>query len=171
MYIPESVIKQVDKASDPMDNRYFNHALSALNSLNKVTEDFYCYDDVSRAANVLERLYKGLLYAAESKNEWYQLPEQDFLNNDHDILKVLIEIRHSFPEVFPRESRDEWRATQRFLIDLRKAYSESRYETYPPYNEFCAIRRYVNQQKDYIEEYIKSGELEKSFEDTIKEDY
>ncbi len=171
MNIPVSIINSIDKNADSMDNKYFVHALSALDAINKVNKDNFCYDDISRAANVLERLYKGVLYAATVKTEWYQLPDEKFLVQNHDILGMLKEIKRNFPNAFPRQDRDDWRATQRFLMDLRLAYSEARYTTYPTYEEFDMIRKYVNQQKEIVEEYIKSGDLEKDDDKELREDF
>ncbi len=171
MYIPESLIEDINKNTGPMENRFFEHAFSALKALNKITADTYCYDDISRAANVLERIYKGFLQAAVIKDDWYQLPEEDFLDKNHDILGMLKEIKRSFPEVFPRQERDDWIATQKFLSDLRKAYSESRYITCPSYDEFSLIRRYVNQQTEVIKEYLESGRLEEIHDLELREDY
>ena len=171
MYIPENVRKSVKKNEDPLDNNYLNHAFSALKALNRVTEETYCYDDMSRAANVLERVYKGFLDVARSKNDWYQLPEEDFLTKDHDILGVFKEIKKSFPDVYPREDRDSWRATVKFLIDLRREYTNSRYISYPTYEDFVVIRKYVNDQYNIAKDYLKSGKLEEKDDNELKEDY
>jgi len=171
MYIPENIINEIDKNADPLDNSYFNHALPALNAINKVDSESFCYDDLSRAANVLERLYKGFLQAAVVKTEWYQLPYEKFLVEDHDILGMLKEIKRNFPEAFPRQDYNTWRATQSFLIELRQAYSFSRYTTYPTYEEFDKVRKYVNHQKDIFVEFIKEGGLEENRDTELKEDY
>ncbi len=173
MIIPQSILNQIAENANPMDNKYFNHAISDLNSLNKVTEETFCYGDISRAANILERLYKGFLYAGEKQCDWYQLPIPDFLTNDHNILKLVIEIKDSFPNFLPRLSREEWRETKTFLKDLRQEYTNSRYSSYPTFEELISIRKYINNQFELISEYIKSDKFtELDLEnDDLQEDY
>ncbi len=171
MYIPENIINIIEGNADPMDNNYFNHATSALNSINKVSEDNYCYDHISMAINTLERIYKGFIKAAVKECEWYQMPYDRFLTDDHDLIKLIKEIKANFPDVFPREDTDSWRATKNFLRDLRMEYSAARYDSYPTYDNLINLRRYINQQFNIIKEYIESGKLEDKNDVELKEDY
>lgn len=169
--IPKSIIQAFEKSSDPMDNDFFLHAKKALKSLNQMTEELYCYDHVSMAINSLERIYKGFLKAATIHCEWYSLPSENFLNEDHDILGMVLEIKENFPDVFPRVDRQAWRDTKDFLRDLRKEYSRARYDDYPSYSEFYDIRAYVNAQYELIENYIKSRDLIKDGDQELHVDY
>ncbi len=171
MQIPKEIISKIEQNTDIMDNNYFNHAVSALNSMNKLTEDNYSYDDMSKAANTLERVYKGFLYAAELKCDWYSLPYKNFLKEDHDILGMLEEIKKNFKEVFPREDRESWRATKNFLRDLRREYTSSRYDSYPTYDEFKVVLRYVNTQYEYIKDYIEKTKFKDDEEPGLRIDY
>lgn len=171
MNIPSSIIKTVTDNAGPMDNNYFNHAVSALTALNKVTEDVYCYDYMSNVINALERLYKGFLKTATKTCDWYRLPSENFLNDDHDILGMVLEIKDNFPDVFPRVEREVWRETKNFLRDLRKEYTLSRYESYPTFEEFKAVREYVNGQYKLLESYINNRSLEKTNDKELELDY
>lgn len=162
--IPAAITKQIVVQSSPMENKYFVHAISALNSMNKTDETLFCYDDVSKAINTLERLYKGFLLAAHDHCDFYTLPSNNFLEKDHDILGMVLEIKQNFPDVFPRQDRSDWRATKDFYREIRRAYSDSRYITYPDYSEFLTLRAYVNQQYELLSSYIKEGNLTKSVE-------
>lgn len=161
MNIPSSIVSQVKKNSGPMDNKYFIYAESALNSLKKIDSDSYCYDYVSVAANVLERIYKGFLQSAVDNVDCYQLPVPNFLNMDHDILGMVLEIKRNFPDVFPYQDRQQWRDIKTFLRELRTEYTDARYNSYPTYEEFVAIRSYVDSQFNLIRNYIKEGNLTK----------
>lgn len=164
MNIPSNILHSVKKTSNPLENRWFLHAENALQSLNKVSTETYCYDDISRCANVLERLYKGFLQAANDHCDFYSLPTPDFLNCDHDILGMVLEIKQNFTDVFPYMDRSDWRETKNFYRDLRQAYTESRYLTYPSYEEFSQLREYTNQQWDLITLYIKEGKLTNDYD-------
>ena len=157
MNIPQSILQTVSDNANPLDNHYFSHAESSINALNKVTGDLYCYDYMSNMINALERVYKGFLLAATKECDWYQLPTSDYIGKDHDILKLLQEIKSNFPSVFPREDRDAWRNTKSFLNDLRREYSLARYDSYPTYDEFSKVRDYVNNQYDIVKDYIEQG--------------
>ena len=171
MNIPASIATQVKENASPVDNAYFYHAESAMKSLEKVTLDTFCYDHVSMAANTLERIYKGLLQAAVEQCDCYQLPSPNFLTADHDILGMVLEIKRSFPDVFPYQDRSQWRDTKAFLRDLRMEYSNARYTSYPTYDEFCAIRSYVKAQFDLIYNYVKEGNLSMQEERDFGIDY
>ena len=164
MIIPPMIQKQIASQSSPMDNRFFHHAINALESMNKTTEENYCYDDIAKAANILERIYKGFLQAAHNHCDFYTLPSASFLDNDHDIFGIVMEIKQYFPDVFPRQNREEWRITKNFYRDLRMAYTDSRYSTYPNYSEFVNLREYVNEQYKMISDYIKEGNLTQTSE-------
>lgn len=164
MYLPNTILAQIKKEGNALDNRFFIHAEKALCAMNKLTADTFCYDDVSRAVNTLERVYKGFLQAAENKCEWYSLPSSNFLSADHDILGMVLEIKDSFPDVFPRQERQEWRDTKTFLKTLRQEYTNSRYASYPEFHDFSLILSYVQSQYDLITDYIKEGNLDKENE-------
>jgi len=115
MNIPASVTKQIKAKSDPLDNAYFYHAESANRSLQMVDLNSYCYDHVSIAANTLERIYKGFLKSAADYCDSYQLPNHKFLTEDHDILGMVLEIKRSFPDLFPYQDRNQWRETKVFF--------------------------------------------------------
>lgn len=161
MYLPNTIISQVKRESDPFDNRFFRHSQNALNSMKKVTDDTFCYDDISRAINTLERIYKGFLEAAQNKCDWYSLPSPNFLDADHDILGMVLEIKQSFPEVFPRMERQDWRDTKNFLKSLRVEYTDSRYSSYPNFAEFQTLLTYVQTQNKIICDYIKLNPFDK----------
>lgn len=171
MNIPSSVTKVVNENAHPMDNSYFNHAESALKALNKVTEDTYYYDCMANIINTLERVYKGFLKTATKQCDWYRLPSEKFLTDDHDILGMVLEIKENFPDVFPRVEREVWRETKNFLRDLRREYTLSRYETYPDYSEFKAVREYVNNQYRLLESYINDKRLEQTNDRELEIDY
>lgn len=171
MNIPSSIINTVNQSSGPMENNYFIHAISALNALNKVTEATYCYDYTANIINALERLYKGFLKTATRLCDWYRLPSENFLSDDHDILGMVLEIKDNFPDVFPRVEREIWRETKNFLRDLRKEYTLSRYESYPTFEEFKAIREYANGQLQLLESYINNHYLEKTNNKELELDY
>lgn len=171
MVIPSTIINSVKENSDLMDNRYFSHAIMALKSLDAVKEDIYCPDFVSMAANTLERIYKGFLDTASTHCDDYQLPSLNFLDVDHDIYGMMAEIKTNFPDLFPYQSREEWRQTKNFLRDLRSEYSAARYSSYPTYEEFNIIRQYVKNQFTLIEEYLKEGKLLKNTEKEIPLDF
>ncbi|MCR5202473.1 MAG: hypothetical protein K6D02_05230 [Lachnospiraceae bacterium] len=164
MNILQHLIDEINKKSDPLENHYFIHAFSALEALNRVDKNNFCYDDVSRAVYTLERLYKGFLYAAQENLGWYRVPDTQFLTQQHDLSVLFKEIMNCSPYVFPRQNRYEWEETQQFLKDLSNACFESRYTTYPTYEEFDSIRKFVNYQKKIIETFIKSGGLEETDE-------
>ena len=171
MNIPDSIARVIEVSADPMENSYFLHAKGALNALNKVTSETYCSDYMANIINVLERTYKGFLKAATVQCDWYSLPHEDFLTDDHDILGMVLEIKKHFPDVFPRVEREVWRQTKNFLRDLRREYSLSRYETYPSFSEFVAVRDYVNRQYGLIEKYIRENHLEQSNDKELGLDY
>lgn len=171
MIIPSSISKAINDKASPMDNAYFEHAKKALDALNKVTEESYCYDYMSNIINVLERTYKGFLKAATKVCDWYRLPSENFLTNDHDILGMVLEIKDNFPDVFPRVEREVWRDTKNFLRDLRKEYTMSRYESYPDFTEFKAVREYTNNQYKLITEFILDKGLEKTNDKELELDY
>lgn len=159
MNIPASITNQIKKEASPVDNHYFYHAEKALNALKYVNSDSYCYDHVAMAANTLERIYKGFLQSAVDNCDWYQLPSSRFLTADHDILGMVLEIKSKFQDVFPYQDRSQWRDTKMFLRDLRMEYSDSRYTSYPTYEEFVTLREYVSKQFDLIYNYVKEGKL------------
>ena len=156
MTIPDNILTALSQSEKPMDNNYFNHAASALKALKAVTEDTYCYDHLSMAANTLERIYKGFIKAAEKHLEWYSIPADMSLTQNHDILGFYIEIKQSFPNVFPRIDRDEWRATKEFLRDLRSEYTQARYESYPAFEEFQKVLKYVEKQYEIIQNAVEA---------------
>lgn len=164
MNIPTVIVNKVKQTSSPLENRWFIHAEKALNSINCVTTSNYCYDDISRCANTLERLYKGFLQAANDHCDFYSLPSPDFLNADHDILGMVLEIKQHFTDVFPYMDRSDWREMKNFYRDLRKVYTESRYMTYPSYEEFLQLKEFTNQQFEMIYSYIKEGKLTKDYD-------
>ncbi len=173
MNIPQYLIDEINKNSDPLDNHYFLHAFSALDSINRVDEKTFCFDDMCRAINTLERLYKGLLYAADCKLSWYHIPDStpNFLRSDHNLIRIFREIVENFPKAFPRQSHNEWQKTKDLLYRLRKSYTASRYDDYPTYEEFDAVRTYVNDHKDIIVNYIKEGNLEEKLEEEFEEEF
>ena len=171
MNIPSSISNLVKENAGPFDNPYFYHAQSSYESLNKVTENTYCYDHVSMVANTLERLYKGFLQSASEKCDWYSLPSPRFLSADHDILGMVLEIKQNFPDVFPRQDRHSWRETKTFLRDLRSEYTSARYSTYPTYQEFVSLRSYMNSQYELITSYLKENDLSKQEENEYSIDY
>lgn len=171
MNIPSSITSLVKEKAGPMDNVYFYHAISAYESLSKVTEKTYCYDHVSMVANTLERLYKGFLMTASEKCDWYSLPSARFLSADHDILGMVLEIKQNFPDVFPRQDRQSWRETKSFLRDLRQEYTSARYTSYPTYQEFVALRGYLQSQYNLISTYVTENDLSKQEENEFSVDY
>ena len=171
MVIPESVVAAIEKELKPEENSYFNHAVEALNALNKITKESYCSDYMSNVINSLERLYKGFLKAATKVCEWYRLPSESFLTDDHDVLGVMLEIKENFPDVFPKTDRETWRDTKAFLRDLRHEYTSARYETYPTFEEFSKVLGYVNAQKEILLSYIQKGLLEENYDKGLNEDY
>lgn len=171
MNIPVSITSQIKKDASPVDNAYFYHAEKALDALQYVTSDSYCYDHVAMAANTLERVYKGFLQSAVEHCDWYQLPSPNFLTADHDILGMVLEIKSKFQDVFPYQDRSQWRDTKMFLRDLRMEYSNSRYTSYPTYEEFVTLRKYVSQQFNLIYDYVKEGNLTNQPDKDIPVDY
>ena len=171
MNIPISVIQTVENSAAPIDNSYFNHAEKAIQALDMVTPNSYCYDYMSNAINALERLYKGFLKAATKVCDWYRLPSETFLTDDHDILGMVLEIKDNFPDVFPRVEREVWRETKRFLRDLRAEYSHARYDTYPTYEEFRSVLEYIKSQQKLLTDYIKRGTLEETNDRDMGLDY
>lgn len=169
--IPQSILSAVKKESDVMDNRYLTHAIMALKSLDFVNEDNYCPDYISVAANTLERIYKGFLEAATIHCEDYQLPQPNFLTCDHDIYGMMMEIKRTFSDVFPYQSREDWQNTKKFLRSLRSEYTNARYSSYPTYEEFCSVRTYVKQQYQIVETYLKEGYLNKKEKEDYSLDY
>lgn len=99
------------------------------------------------------------------------MPSLNFLDVDHDIYGMMAEIKTNFPDLFPYQSREEWRQTKNFLRDLRSEYSAARYSSYPTYEEFNIIRQYVKNQFTLIEEYLKEGKLLKNTEKEIPLDF
>ena len=170
MNIPSSIVKTVNQNASPMDNIYFNHAVSSLKALSKVTAETYCYDYMSNIINTLERLYKGFLATAIKECDWYVLPSENFLCADHDILGVVLEIKENFPDVFPRVEREVWRETKQFLKDLRREYTNARYETYPTFEEFKMVRDYVVGQYELLADYI-NNKLELTNDKELEIDY
>lgn len=173
MNIPLSVVQAINNNAGPLENNYFTHAIKSLQALNKVKEDDYCYDYTSNIINTLERLYKGFLKSASKFCEWYEPPggiDGAFLTANHDLLGMLKEIKSSFPDVFPRTAREEWRETKKFLMDLRREYTSARYDTYPSFDEFKTIRDFVNGQYTLIKTYIENRGLEKTNEDELEND-
>ena len=172
MNIPSDVINIINKNSGPLNNNYLIHAKNALEVLNKVTKDTYCYDHMSMVINTLERYYKGFLKASTDICDWYNLPDEEFLAVGHNLLKLVVEIKHSFSNVLPRTNWEEWQKTKDFLRDLRLEYTNSRYNTCPSYEEFKTVLEYKNDQKSRLMEYLNNKVLEtsKEVETDIDED-
>lgn len=171
MEIPNCVVDKIKKSANPLDNNYFNHAIPAINSLKNINSKNYCYDYFSMTINTLERLYKGFLDAANTHAEWYTLPSPHFLKDDHDLLKLVLEIKNNFSEVFPQTSKEEWRDIKNFLRDLRSEYTNSRYTTYPDYTDFKKLYNYVENQYNLLKDAI---EIEHVFDSDcieLKEDF
>lgn len=162
MDIPPSILNTFSKNKKQMNNEFFNHAALAFDSLTIVNQSTYCPDHFSMAVNTLERYYKGVLISA-SENSDYSMSRDmmDKISTTHDMLVVLTEIKSNFKDIFPKVSAQEWREQKEFLRTLRRAYTTSRYTSYPTYSEFCVVREFVKTQKEQIEEFFQTKGFEK----------
>ncbi len=151
MKIPESVVLSIKKG--PMDNQYFYHAYAATERLSKIKnkEISFYNDDYATLINTLERLYKGFLQSKIDSGE-LNLPV-GFLSSDHDCIKLVNEIE-KFTPLFVINSKEDLRERDHFLIDLRRAYTSSRYYEDYSYEDFCALYDFVEKQKTVIEMYL-----------------
>lgn len=168
-YIPSNFTTNYNTNDHSQMNHYLNHAQNSLQSLKKVDATNFCYDDVAKCINTLERFYKAFLWQAHEQCEFYQYPSAKFLT-DHDLLKLMLEIKKNFPDVLPRYNRMDWRNIKHFLLELKIEYNSCRYYSYPDYQLFSAIFHFTNQQAKCISKYLEQNKL-KNYCDDYLEDY
>lgn len=141
MYIPDSVLKTIEKK--PTDNDYIYGAEQMFKRLSSITEESYLCIDMSMLANTLELYYKGVLEASGLNIDPYLMEES------HSLSRLYAEVSSRITPLGNESSRDEQREKNNFLKNISALYIDARYHNaYTSYEDFCKCRIFLNDQRE-----------------------
>lgn len=167
MIIPQDILCQFEGYNEYFDNDSFQHAISAYEKLSKIKEEDYFEDLYSNLICTLERFYSGFLISAEKYIDVYFIPKdkadpygRKITETKHKLFALKREILNNF-DVFPSQSLEETAREKGILSNLTREYSDSKYSTYPTYEEFRSVLEFVTREKEYIEQYLNDRMLDK----------
>lgn len=160
MLIPPAVKNAIKKK--PTDNSYFFHAEDAWKILTEIYNGkaSYCSDHYAQLINTLERYYKGFLqYKADSDPE-YKLNEE-LMYHSHSLPRLVDEVERYIQLFHPETVRDQ-HEIRRFLANLTKEYTLSRYDSFISKEDFDELYDFVKNQKEIVLQILQSKKSEKS---------
>lgn len=140
MYIPDSVLKNIEKK--PTDNDYIYGAEQMYKRLSSITEETYLDIDMSMLANALEMYYKGVLDASG-------LNIDSYLMKTHSLNELYREISVRISPLGNETTENDKRELRHYLNDLTALYVDARYHyAQTPYEDFDKNRLFLSNQRE-----------------------
>ena len=172
MNIPSFIHNQIPK--NPFCNNYYSHADENWTRLSMIADGSipYISSDLALLVNTLELEYKGFLKCMVQNRSDYELPLIDgnednpeyYLQKDHYLKGLVREIERHFVNMSPVRTKRDRIEHDRFLVSLQWEYTNSRYTSYPSFDEFLSIYKFAQTQKTALRDYIQEQLIAKTDE-------
>ena len=140
MYIPDSILKNIEKK--PTDNDYIYTAEDMYKDIMSKNEDTYKNFHMAVLANALELYYKGVLEASGLN------VDRMLIEESHNLYRLYSEISTRIQPLTNESTMGEKRELREYLRNLSTLYIDARYHNaQTSYEDFDKCRQFLDNQR------------------------